>query len=200
MKNRTCSIDGCNRAHEARGYCALHYSRARRHGDPLNGNIKAVPTDPVERLKHHGWSVSARGCWEFMGARDARGYGVLRIRRRVVKAHRLAYEAWVGTLASTDLVMHSCDNPPCINPEHLSKGTHAENMAQMAMRARSGKTKLSEDQVLEILSSVDESCVELARRFGVTQTAISRIRLGRTWRHLQHLNPNADYQRQVVRR
>lgn len=93
-----------------------------------------------ERLRHFGWTETSDGCWEFNGARSA-GYGRLWLNGRMRTAHRTAYEAWVGPVSDKQVVMHSCDNPPCINPAHLRAGTQADNLADMTAKGRRGTTK-----------------------------------------------------------
>lgn len=87
------------------------------------------------------------------------------------------------------MVMHSCDNPRCINPEHLSLGTNADNLADMARKGRAargsrhGVAKLTEKEVLGIRELFREgrSKLSLAREFGVSHHAIRDIISGKTW-------------------
>ena len=83
------------------------------------------------------------GCWEWTGCRDkghGKGYGLMGFN---VRAHRYSYERFVGPIPRGMLVLHSCDNPGCVNPEHLRVGTDADNMRDRDSRghhARGSKT------------------------------------------------------------
>jgi hypothetical protein len=85
--------------------------------------------------------VTAGGCWEFNGSTRVGGYGVVEMRGRTsrahrrVLAHRAAYAMQWGKCPALSLI-HSCDNPRCVNPAHLTPGTHAENMQDMVRKGR----------------------------------------------------------------
>lgn len=85
--------------------------------------------------------VTASGCWEWTGSRN-RGrngtlrYGVIKLGRRRVMAHRATYETFVGPIPDGLKLLHSCDNEPCCNPGHLRPGTQRENGDDMARRKR----------------------------------------------------------------
>lgn len=72
------------------------------------------------------------GCWDWLGQRSQEGYG----RLGEVFAHRLAYEAFRGPIPPGMYVCHTCDNPPCCNPDHLFIGTNADNVRDSMSKGR----------------------------------------------------------------
>lgn len=192
MTDTTCTIPGCTTTRIfARGWCGAHYKRWYRHGDPLADVHRRAPdgATPDERLRYVGWTEVQRRegltpCWEWKGLTDRRAYGRVWDGQRVAAAHRLAYTAWAGPLDDDELALHACDNPPCINPEHLSPGTGADNTRDMLRRARSANGersphhRLTDDDVAAIRAAYTGTWgqqAELARAYGVAPSAISMI-------------------------
>ncbi len=120
------------------------------------------------------------GCWLWTAYRMKNGYGLFRTPARNELAHRVAYRLFKGVLSTCD-VMHSCDTPACVNPEHLSLGTRKENMqdAKRKLRMRVGEThgraKLTNKQV-EFAKTAPGLQREIADFLGVSQGHISFIR------------------------
>jgi HNH endonuclease len=125
----------------------------------------------------------ASGCWLWAAYRMKNGYGLFRTPQRNELAHRAAYRLFNGALDSRD-VMHACDNPSCVNPEHLSLGTRKENMqdAKRKMRMRVGEThgraKLTNEQI-KFARMAPGLQREVAALLGVSQGHISCIRGGK---------------------
>ena len=122
-------------------------------------------------------------CWEWQGCRDGAGYGRFGLgtrRQGVIAAHRYV----IGCEANDGVVaMHSCDNPPCVNPAHLRRGSKADNAADMAAkgRGRGGSDRLTDAQVLEIRqikAAGDCTQSEIARRFGISPGHVTMILKG----------------------
>jgi hypothetical protein len=93
------------------------------------------------RSDHKGYilariDIDANGCWIWTGRRYTKGYGQASFRGRNIRAHRYAYEAWKGPIPAGMMVLHSCDNPPCVNPDHLRIGTARDNMMDAIQRGR----------------------------------------------------------------
>jgi len=120
------------------------------------------------------------GCWLWTAYRMKNGYGLFRMPTKHELAHRVAYRLFNGSLDSRD-VMHSCDNPACVNPKHLKLGTRKENMqdAKSKMRMRvgemHGRSKLTNDQ-MQFAKTASGLQREIALLLGVSQGHISFIR------------------------
>jgi hypothetical protein len=134
-------------------------------------------------------------CWEWAGTRTRTGYGQHGYgRNKRTMAHRVSYQAAHGPIRPGMCVCHKCDNPPCVNPNHLWLGTPADNARDRVAKGRSVKwngrrsgenspwAKLTAEDVLEIRrlrGKVSQS--KLAERFSVSQPTICSAQNGRTW-------------------
>ena len=122
------------------------------------------------------------GCWIWRGSINNKGYGQIQSGGRgggLWLAHRVSWEVYKGPIPAGKIVMHSCDNPPCVNPAHLKLGTQGHNLQDMAGRQRAGGQKLTPDQVEEIKTAIPSPGYQnfLAEKFGVSQSLISYHRL-----------------------
>lgn len=142
------------------------------------------------------------GCWLWAGGYHAarragkaqkvrKAYGKYTIGDKTLTAHRAAYILLVGEIPDGKIVCHHCDNEACVNPEHLFLGTNAENSADMKTKNRAYRAPLGEKakvlsikDVLDIKRRLERGEVQhrIAKRFGVAQTNISAIKLGKIWR------------------
>jgi hypothetical protein len=149
-------------------------------------------------LVHHLVDVFS-GCWVWNGHINNHGYGVVGFgsratHRGTMLAHRMSYEVFIGPIPRDLNVLHSCDNPSCINPEHLFAGTHLDNHRDMVSKGRQvilrgedvGTSKLTASQVREIKSRLGyRNSGALAREFGVSDSLIDNVRYGKSWRHVK---------------
>lgn len=138
-----------------------------------------------ERFNRIGWTVLESGCWEWRGYVSPKGYGRFNHKAGNL-AHRFSLSLKLGRLVGNGLsVLHSCDNPRCVNPDHLSEGNHFDNMSEAASKLRFSHAKLNPDNVLEIYKrSQTEGTYKLSKEFGVVPAAIRAIRDGRNWKWL----------------
>jgi hypothetical protein len=78
------------------------------------------------------------GCWVRSGSPIGAGYTMIRVEGRKTLAHRFSFELHVRLLGVGEKVLHSCDNPPCVNPDHLSAGSQFDNIRDMNTKGRNG--------------------------------------------------------------
>jgi hypothetical protein len=108
------------------------------------------------------------------------------VKRKTVSVYRYVYELIYGPQPGI-VLRHTCDNRKCINPDHILKGTHRENVEDRVKRKRSargtkhGRSKLNEAKVLDIYRRSDESATDLAREYGVSARSITLIWSGANW-------------------
>lgn len=134
---------------------------------------------------------NANGCLEWQKGLSKSGYGTIKVDRKKWYTHRLAWTIIKGAIPNGLLVCHHCDNPKCLNIDHLFLGTNKSNMQDMSKKKRypnrSGtknpRTRLTDADVLAIRASSDRGTV-LAKRYGVAPTTISHILTRRRWNHI----------------
>ncbi len=150
-------------------------------------------------LETRFWRYVAKGkkraCWPWTGHRDADGYGRIMVRVKTKRghtvrpAHRVAYGLFVGPVPNELLVLHKCNNPCCVNPNHLRLGTPLENMAD---RSRSGNTLRGEMSPVAKLTAKDIRAIRrdtryqyvIAKDYGIIQAHVSRIKRRTVWSHI----------------
>ena len=132
------------------------------------------------------------GCWEYTKSLDKDGYGRFFWKQKYLPAHRAAWLFTFGVIPDGIEVCHSCDNPKCCNPNHLWLGTTADNQKDCTRKGRgrigtrNGRAVVNNEDVLKIRELLDSGVggSEIARKFGVSPTLISRINLRRSWNHI----------------
>lgn len=126
------------------------------------------------------------GCWAWRGAITNKGYGRASFgeQGRFV-AHRVAYVLFKGHAPSNLLVMHSCDVPHCVNPDHLSLGTNRDNSLDAAVKLRLSH-KLTPSAVRRIRKLWDEGCTckEIGEEFGVHGGMVHLVATYQRWAHV----------------
>lgn len=140
------------------------------------------------------WSkvnITNNGCWEWLAGKDQAGYGRFSYDGKNQHAHRIAWLLFYGS-QPTDVVMHTCDNPSCVNPRHLRLGSQLDNISDRVSKGRcfhphgatNSQAKLTEDQVNSIRREYQRTnCTKrsLARKYDMSDSAIGRIINGQTW-------------------
>ena len=137
------------------------------------------------------WSKVDKGegtlteCWEWLGAKHCKGYGTINVKGRDVRCHRLSFFLRTGVIDDDLLVCHICDNPGCVNPDHLWLGTLQANNFDRVTKKRTSSI-LTEKDVKDILLRLkdNESHRAIADMYNVGYHAIWDIKAGRTWKHV----------------
>lgn len=153
----------------------------------LNDEISArVVTNFSKHISRDG----PNGCWEWTSRISAMGYGRFSVRRKdggvqYYSAHRMSYSIHKGPIPDGLCVLHSCDNPKCVNPEHLRAGTQSDNIKDRMLRGRTNRhrsppKKLTLLQVHEIRNS-SLSAIKLSKKYGVHRINIYNVRNGKSF-------------------
>jgi hypothetical protein len=215
-KKILCICKNCNRQFyvvpsrikNGRGKCCCRICKdIYQKGKPnlKNKGIKRVMPQAIKdklSLSHRKeikWELNEKGChickshkpstggWHPMIFRTING---IVTRQRI---SRFVYEQKYGTIQRGLSVRHTCDNPLCINVEHLILGSNLDNIKDKVARNRQTKgtdvntAKLTETQVIEIINSKEKTC-DLMKRYGVSKTTICLIRKRKIWKHLTNKN------------
>ena len=156
-------------------------------------------TDARKRFDEKWVPEPNTGCWLWCAATNQYGYGIFAVWPKYVSAHRLSWEMRHGKIADGLCVLHKCDTPACVNPNHLFLGTQKDNMRDMASKGRStkgrpgvvrgtrhGMSKLTPADVREAryLLRKGYTKTEIGNRLGVSRSAIADLAARRTWRHV----------------
>lgn len=196
-----CSFDGCAGKSHSKGLCGSHYAQ-QRVGKPL-APLQQQFHGLSEQDRFWKWvSKMPNGCWRWMGSIKRRKnrpqsewHGQWRNAAGEIElTHRASWRMLVGDIPRGGLILHRCDNPRCVNPDHLFIGTQADNVADMWDKGRArpgksageshGRSKLTEQNVREIRVSGDNGS-ELASRYGVSTSVIYSVLKGTTWKHVR---------------
>lgn len=195
-----CSVRKCQDPVQARGWCRRHYKRWAAHGDPEY--TKNCPRDltPWQKIEWHGWTERVvrpelGPCWEFK-VQNSQGYGRIWENHRSRGTHRISFEHFHGNVPPGEVVRHKCDNPPCLNPEHLISGTHADNVRDMDDRGRryvmrgeshtgSRFTQRQVDEIRRLYREDGVSQTRIATLLDVQQSTVQKIVTGARWKETE---------------
>lgn len=192
---KICSVSECMTNVVAKGVCDKHYRRLKNHGS-TDGSMftrESVEARLWRRVNKAGQIVPHIGsqCWEWVGNTIKDGYGLIRDRKKMVLTHRLSWTMAYGAIPDGMLVLHHCDNPPCVNPSHLFIGTDADNASDRDSKGRrkpligemNGRAKLRELDVRSIRNDV-RSTKEIAASYNISIPLVQKIRHGDIWKHV----------------
>lgn len=138
----------------------------------------------------------SEGCWLWIGAKNSDGYGQISFEGKTEKAHRISWVLHFGTIPDGLQVLHNCDNPPCVRPDHLFLGTQGDNVRDCSEKGRiktgdrrgekNARSKFTASQVEFIRTVAAEgftrSCI--AKYFGVCRQSIDDIVNRENWAHV----------------
>jgi hypothetical protein len=148
-----------------------------------------------ERLKKsfEKYVIRQEGCWGWRGG-PSKKYGSLEFMRKSILAHRASYILHKGNIPEGMFVCHTCDNPPCTNPDHLFLGTDVDNVRDMYKKGRhpilkgedAPGSKLTKEQVIEIKKMLSDGCslTKIAKLFNIHVVTIHDIKYRKTWSSL----------------
>lgn len=157
----------------------------------------------IKKAEKRYWPkvIKGDGCWEWSAWKSLGGYGCFTLRRRYIPATHFALLIEGSDVPSGMCVCHSCDNPGCVNPDHLWVGTVHDNMAdrnrkgrnhmnsreqfqKMAALGHIARRSLTEDQIREIRASTEVQSVT-AKKYGISQSHVSEIKLRKKYAHVK---------------
>lgn len=186
--HRDQSVEHFQRKTIRRGH-QTYQTRCKACRRAANGSTKR-PTTLEEAFWQYAIPGEPGACWEWTGSRT-RGYGQFAFQSRRYKAHRVSYLLHHGPIPDGMEVCHTCDNPPCWNPEHLWVGTRAENAEDAARKGRmqgerNAFAKLTDDDVRNIrLLYPRFTMQQIATQLAVSPATIWLVLSGKRWSHVK---------------
>lgn len=191
---RGCAVEGCRRPFYGLGYCQLHYDRQRRCGkleEPLYTTYKNASLE--EKMRLGAPPGRPDECWVWQRSLTSCGYPRTSHRGdRNIMIHRLAYEIHRGPIPPGLSVCHRCDNPKCVNPNHLFLGTVTDNQRDKFWKGRHprcgthGRARMTDDEarMVRATAKCPDDYRRFAKRFGVGYGTIYNLVVGKSWRGL----------------
>ena len=195
MDPKVCCIKKCDLPVLALGLCDKHWRRNKKYGSPVAIKMHSGSNRGLS-AENRFWKgvVKTDNCWVWKLGKDKNGYGMFKGMigsTTFTRAHRYSYALHTGDLLVGMQALHSCDNPSCVNPDHLSSGTNADNMRDKVQKGRQrvpvgekhGQAILTERQVQRILKD-PRPYTEIATQYGVAPSTIGSIKQRVSWKHI----------------
>lgn len=200
VQTKICSRENCNVEFSRRYGSSQIQWESQRFCSKLCANLVTAEKAIIpleERFFSFVLKGGDGGCWIWVGPRDGKDYGKIHATGRSGKqwkAHRLSYELHKGQIPAGMEVCHSCDNPSCVNPDHLWLGTHKQNMADCSAKKRTGDRPLKGEAVgtakldwrtvrlIRLAASLGASYVDIAKVADTHPTNVGLIVSGKHWK------------------
>lgn len=150
---------------------------------------------PQERFEDKIF-YSPDGCWYWTAGLTTTGYGIFWTGKKFMKAHRFSYELYKAKIPKSKnpqayCILHKCDNPLCVNPDHLALGSMQDNSSDMVKKRRHRigasrpAAKLTDEQVIMIRDMIQsKSRKEIAMLFNISVSVVSSIKCRKAWTHI----------------
>lgn len=172
-----------------------HYCSSHNCINPGHLYLRPIDMSLEERLKRHTNNFGVSGvCWEWVGHKNKQGYGSLTVYNETYRATHISYINFKGPIPEGMIICHSCDNPSCVNPEHLWAGTYKDNSQDRDVKKRNQDTRgeknplsrLKEEDILEIrrMSKNGWLGTEIAHFYQMHPNHIRDIILKKSWKHI----------------
>lgn len=155
-----------------------------------------------KRFAKHTRYNPENGCWEWTGALRSKNseYGAINIGGRIKLAHRVSYELYKGEIPKGMSVCHKCDNPKCVNPDHLFIGTHSDNMMDAYQKGRldvpegvkfkkgnmPANATITKEQAVQVKLAIKGGMgnKEISETLGIKYGTIVDIRRGKSFKNI----------------
>ena len=189
-----CCIKECDLPVLALGLCNKHWRRNKKFGSPAAVSMHSGSNKGLSAEERFAKAVrKTDGCWIWTASRDKNGYGIFKGivgGTAFTRAHRFSYALHTGDMLIGMQALHSCDNPSCVNPAHLSSGTSADNMRDKINKGRqrvplgelNGHAILTARQVKSILKD-PRPYAEIAAQYTVATSTIGSDKQRKSWKH-----------------
>ena len=197
---QTCSIEGCDKPINRwlyKGWCPMHYTRWRRHGDP-NETLKVRGGITEEQFWGYVNTRDPDECWDWTRGKDQAGYGIVLLNGRRDRTHRIAWSLTRGDIPAGLFVCHHCDRPSCCNPNHLFLGSNSENIEDARRKGRMslppvnrGEDHYNTNMTNELVMAArlkyatgKYTLRDIANEYKTSISMVHALVRGKTWKHL----------------